>query len=177
MDRTYITENDIATRYLRGQLTAEETREFEAIFMEDEELLELLELDSILSAHAGKAFETAAKEPRRGARKGYVQILCGVAAGVLLTLLVSVLQRNEEVMLDTFGIAQIEYFDELRSLSPDQIQNRKIDLARETQHLVLVIDTGSISAKLYDVVIRDENEKMVASIRNIAGSETGGIND
>lgn len=47
MDRKYIEENDIAGRYLRGQLTPEETIEFEVYLIDNPELIKELEMDTV----------------------------------------------------------------------------------------------------------------------------------
>ncbi|MEP4890204.1 MAG: hypothetical protein ABJV04_09285 [Aliiglaciecola sp.] len=48
MDRDYIESNDIANRYMQGKLCAEECEEFEVYLMENSEIVEQLELDSML---------------------------------------------------------------------------------------------------------------------------------
>ncbi|MFA3791539.1 hypothetical protein AB6T38_10505 [Aliiglaciecola sp. SL4] len=48
MDRDYIESNDITNRYMQGKLCAEECEEFEVYLMENSEIVEQLELDSIL---------------------------------------------------------------------------------------------------------------------------------
>ena len=57
MDKDYIEEQDIAGKYLRGELTAEEIESFELVFMEDPGLLQRLELDAAFYRHARAAHE------------------------------------------------------------------------------------------------------------------------
>lgn len=58
MDRGYVVAHEIVDRYLRGELSREESEEFEAFFLEDQETLEELELmtalrtPTSLSSHA-----------------------------------------------------------------------------------------------------------------------------
>ncbi|GAB2686956.1 hypothetical protein Q4574_03555 [Aliiglaciecola sp. 3_MG-2023] len=48
MDQEYIQNNDIANRYMQGKLCAEESEEFEVYLMENSEIVDQLELDSML---------------------------------------------------------------------------------------------------------------------------------
>ncbi|NKB38361.1 MAG: hypothetical protein GKR93_14560 [Gammaproteobacteria bacterium] len=175
MDKTYIEEHDIGGKYLRGELVPEESSAFEEYLMEDGDMLEQLELDSVIFKHSTRAFEEINKKQKNKKWRGFFQIASGMAAGALLMTLISPLFLTEKDMFDSYGIAQIEYFDELRNIDSETVQTRNILLESETQRLILSIDTGEISDSLYDVIISSEsgrNESRI-SIKNISGSETG----
>ena len=177
MDKTYVEDNDIAQKYLRGELAPEEAAEFELYFMEDQQMLEQLEIDSALYKHSAGVFGELETPGTRKLTKwsGIFQIACGAALGALLVALLPSILTKEEKMLDTYGIAQIEYIEELRSTSTERVESRSIDLAGETQRVVLAIDTGVITDTLYDVIISRESgdEGSIIRARNVSGSDTG----
>ena len=50
MDKSYIEQNAIDTKYLRNQLTPEQTEEFEVYLLDHPEMLEQIELDAVLGS-------------------------------------------------------------------------------------------------------------------------------
>ena len=175
MDKTYIDEHDIGGKYLRGELVPEECTAFEEYLMEDELLLEELELDSVISRHSARAFDEIGKKQKNKVWAGIFQIVGGMAAGALLMMFVPQLITTDKTMLDNFGIAQIEYFDETRAMDSGSGVDRTIHLENGAHNLVLVIDTGGISQQEYDIEIRTggEDGQLISTKRNLTASRSG----
>ncbi len=170
MDKDYIEEQDISGKYLRGELTAEEIESFELLFMDDPELLERLELDAAFFRHAGGAHEEIDNVNKNSTWLSFIQVAMGMAAGVLIMTFVPQLTRDDEDLLDTLGIAQVEYIDELRGVDPGKVPTRSIELNSSAENLVIVIDTGDILNMSYDIVINRNsgNRQVVSSVINVA---------
>ncbi len=173
MDKKYIEENDIAMKYLRDRLTPEETDEFETHFLADEALLEQLELDSILLKYTGRAFDHRKNKPQvRPYWINLAQIAGGMIAGAILLVITTTYLNIEDKMQDNIGVAQIEYFDELRSVQAEVMNHKAIDLSPSAASIVLVIDTGEMSNALYDIVISEE-QNIVVSTNKVSAADTG----
>ena len=138
MDKKYIEENGIVTKYLRGQLTPEETSEFEAYFLDKPEIIEQLELDSILIKNTGRAFENLQRAGIRNRWLNLTQIVSAMAAGALLVVILPSMVAEKEVNLEG---AQIEYFETFRS-SETRPQRKLFDVSSEIENLVLVIEVN-----------------------------------
>ena len=175
MDKAYVEEHDIAGKYLRGELTSEEMESFELLFMEDQEMLERLEIDTVLFQHAARAHEQINNAGKNKKWSSFIQLACGMAAGILIMVFVPQMMKNNDDMLDKLGIAQIEYIDDLRSPGPGRVPTKVIELNSSAESLVIVIDTGKIGNISYDIVVNRNsgNQQVVSSAIDVPGSVTG----
>ena len=153
MDKDYIEEQDIAGKYLRGELTAEEIESFELVFMEDPGLLQRLELDAAFYRHARAAHEELKNVNKNNRLSSFIQVAMGMVAGVLIMTFTPQLTRDDDDLLDRLGIAQVEYIDQFRGVAPGKVPTRSIELNSSAENLVIVIDTGDIVNMSYDIVI------------------------
>ncbi len=69
MDKVYIDHNDIIAKYLRGQLTPEESVAFEEYLMDQPALIEQLELDSLLIRTMPEAVKSAESQVKQVVKK------------------------------------------------------------------------------------------------------------
>ena len=170
MDKDYIEEQDIAGKYLRGELTAEEIESFELVFMEDPGLLQRLELDSAFYRHARAAHEELKNANKNNRLSSFIQVAMGMVAGVLIMTFTPQLTRDDDDLLDRLGIAQVEYIDQFRGVAPGKVPTRSIELNSSAENLVIVIDTGDIVNMSYDIVINRNsgNRQVVSSAINVA---------
>ncbi len=170
MDKDYIEEQDIAGKYLRGELTAEEIESFELVFMEDPGLLQRLELDAAFYRHARAAHEELKNVNKNNRLSSFIQVAMGMVAGVLIMTFTPQLTRDDDDLLDRLGIAQVEYIDQFRGVAPGKVPTRSIELNSSAENLVIVIDTGDIVNMSYDIVINRNsgNRQVVSSAINVA---------
>ena len=170
MDKDYIEEQDIAGKYLRGELTAEEIESFELVFMEDPGLLQRLELDAAFYRHARAAHEELKNVNKNNMLSSFIQVAMGMVAGVLIMTFTPQLTRDDDDLLDRLGIAQVEYIDQFRGVAPGKVPTRSIELNSSAENLVIVIDTGDIVNMSYDIVINRNsgNRQVVSSAINVA---------
>ena len=170
MDKDYIEEQDIAGKYLRGELTAEEIESFELVFMEDPGLLQRLELDAAFYRHARAAHEELKNVNKNNRLSSFIQVAMGMVAGVLIMTFTPQLTRDDDDLLDRLGIAQVEYIDQFRGVAPGKVPTRSIELNSSAENLVIVIDTGDIVNMSYDIVVNRNsgNRQVVSSAINVA---------
>ncbi|MCO7224949.1 hypothetical protein [Pleionea sp. CnH1-48] len=174
MDKKYI-EDNIAEKYLRGQLTAEESAEFEAYFMDKPELLEQLELDRIMY-QAMPSAELASKK-EQGLRwfdglflKALVAPLLVGAVGLQL-LVVS--QENKEPELI---VNEPKFFvDTMRSSNISNEQHISITLKDSTPYFKLIITPYAYNQKHTVNIIDSTSSSLIVRAEDILPNDEGVI--
>jgi hypothetical protein len=86
MDDDYISQHDIVRQYLKGKLTPEETVEFEEYILDKPELLELLEMDSVMVEHLPKEFSSPPKI-EQNKKSGWTPLFSNITAIAACSLL------------------------------------------------------------------------------------------
>ena len=90
MDKQYIDDNDIGIKYLRKQLTPQETEEFEIYLMEHPEMVEALELDSLLdSSVASDVQNTTTNFVRATSERKFTNLAMSFGLGMVAMYLFS----------------------------------------------------------------------------------------
>ncbi|MEO1245661.1 MAG: hypothetical protein AAFX56_08235 [Pseudomonadota bacterium] len=125
MDRHFVERHKLVERYRQGELSVEEQAEFEAFFIDNDELLETLELDQLLES--GMIVDS--KQPVGRELWSLRGWQLPVAAGVLLLLGVSLFynvqlsgeNRDYEAALSRFQSAQTNL--EVLTLAPLRSQS------------------------------------------------------
>ncbi|MEM8815770.1 MAG: hypothetical protein AAGE85_08070 [Pseudomonadota bacterium] len=125
MDRDFIERHKLVERYRQGELSVEEQAEFEAFFIDNDELLETLELDQLLES----GMIAGLKQPGGREARPLSGWQLPIAAGVLLLLGISLFynvqlsneNRDYEAALSRFQSAQSNL--EVLTLAPLRSQS------------------------------------------------------
>lgn len=157
IDADYISQHDIAQRYLQGKLTPEETVEFEEYLMDKPELLEQLELDSVMVEHLPNVFNSPPKtaQNKRSRWTPLFSHITAIAACSLLAVTLWLGQPNSEIS-PNFS-PNIVYLENYRSATNITTLSFKLDEAFK----VIAIDVPPNSGNEFDLKIVDTNGQYV----------------
>jgi hypothetical protein len=154
MDDEYITQNDFVQRYLQNKLTPEETVEFEEYILDKPELLERLELDSILTEHLPTAIKVL-PSPILKKMSWWKPLFSNLTAVAACSLLVAVL------LFDKPNYSNISpdviYLEDFRGDQTEFIVN----FAKGSNEKVIIIQPKTFDIDNFKVDIRRENSSLV----------------
>lgn len=170
----YIKQHNLVTRYIRGQLTPEEATEFESYFIDKPELLEQIELETVLYEQIPKVeFQQQGESdssanwlniPMAWMGQSLANTLVAFASSCLLGIgLTLMLLQEEPGIQEAAGIGQVVYTDTYRSSQSDvRIQ---IDLQEEAHTLVLVSPVEVFNQDYQISLIREDSNTHVVSLQ------------
>lgn len=176
MDKQYIEENDIAVRYLRRQLTPEETLEFEAYLIDKPELVKKLELDNVLIKNMPRVMDMF--EKNKPGKNWFIRLpwqaslatiaICFVAAQFIVLGYFEQAGQQDVVISDV----KLNYVEPMRN-----VEQRTIgEYAISDGLVVLSILPADPGAMQFDVSIyRQDTEEPVYEINGIEPQNTGEI--
>lgn len=141
---------NLANRYLKGQLSPDEIVAFEEYILDKPELLEQLELDSILIETLPKIEESRVKPSLFSTFYASWRVLLPTACSLVLFVLL-LLNSNPEIHETT---SQIHYVENVRSASQDRTESIKIEA--DTGVLVLVV-TPLVLSDMHEVILSNAN--------------------
>ncbi|TQV82943.1 hypothetical protein [Aliikangiella coralliicola] len=183
MDKTYIDENDIVAKYLRGQLTPEETIDFETYLIDKPELVELVEMDSVLYK-ALPEVKTKNKKNHIGRETrwfGVFSPFSGLAAVLIVfvgfqlfffDVFDSNRVRNMEISIGDIEFPESSY-ESTRGVSDSGIIT-SIPISNDKKFIALAVETGSFEISKFDVVIRERAEmKIIKKRSSVSLGRTG----
>lgn len=167
--------DDIANRYLQGQLSPEETIAFEEYLMENAEMLEELQLDEMFVESMGSV---EVEQPNNEnttttfALWPSLRWLCLGAIGAYASVaLISLMGTSGETTL--MNIDRVVYLDTLRSSESPQ---RRIVLGEKTEKLVLMLSAGFDQKGPFDVnIVNESTNKVMAEFKSVPKTETDDI--
>jgi hypothetical protein len=167
MDDEYIIQNDIVVRYLRNKLTADEIIAFEEYAMDKPELLEQLELDSVLMETLPDVLATPQKLKTILTKFNWKLVAMPIL-GISLAMNVGFYMVTATNELATPASSQIAYLDMLRN-SPD----RKFTLSLENNkhQIVLVISPSKPGIGEYTVSLAQKDKETIFSGKFFENSE------
>jgi hypothetical protein len=158
MDQQYIEKHDIAHRYLHGRLTPEETQEFEVYLMDNPEMVEVLEVDQLLTVE----LEQTDLQPVSQSKKfSLLNMLFGSPSGASLVTfgccaLLFVLLPQTTTLVGT----DLSQPTDLVSLSETRSGSGSIDavisLSENTSTVILIIQTKYSENGIYNVTVRGQ---------------------
>ena len=130
---------NLANRYLKGQLSADETVAFEEYIMDKPELLEQLELDSVFI----NTLPQLEKEPSHDSffKRVFSQWQVVIPTACSFLFLAMLFVNNEPDLHES--ISQIHYVENLRSASQSRVET--ITIKAETDIIVLVVTPAILS--------------------------------
>ena len=152
MDDEYISQNDIVKRYLHNKLTPEETVEFEEYMLDKAELLERLELDSVLvrqfsktSTKVPQGWLTWFTEPLKASISTFA--LCSAVFGLLFTMQTQTPDWSHSSSMDVIYVSNVRGLTQIdASLSQSQ----------SAETVLLVLQPEGVSRQKYKVSIIDQ---------------------
>ncbi len=163
MDREYIKENHIADRYLRGDLTDEETARFEEYFLSDPDVLDELELteklrqglEDVTTVESVRHPEPESARPWSLFRTPQYAAAATVLLLVSMTVTSLLYQRMEQLeavsMATEPGSVRLVPLMSVRSSGPSGGINR-IETGKDEQ-LILLVDPGPADYASYRVTV------------------------
>lgn len=184
MDDEYIIQNDIVKRYLHNKLTPEETVEFEEYMLNKPELLEQLELDSVMQEHlptALKDVKNATHNSNEGWRlalwnvlsnKTLVHSAFSFAIGVTVVLLINANQTSTPPYSGTIDLVEVS---PLRSSSTQDTPDATYSLSNKADHLVLLIQPDNVESESALVTITNTSDSAEIFSKNVMINNTGDI--
>lgn len=169
MDREFIEQHDIAQRYLHGRLTPEEAEEFEVYLMDNPEMIEELELDSIFVSHTASLKNLEQKPApwwawfwQKPAGASF-STLC-FSVGIMWLSFPWINNEIAEQGADTStGIAGFEakthYFEIERSSNAQT--PRVIEVSNKKLTHVFVLAPADLESSVFDVSILSSNDEEI----------------
>jgi hypothetical protein len=166
MNNEYIIQNDIVGRYLRNKLTADEIIAFEEYAMDKPELLEQLELDSVLMETLPKAYDAKHQKTveKNDIMSTFWQVIVGTPAraslGTFAFCLVCAMSlnviNNGSSLESNYGKQGVEivYISALRS-GDDNLEH-ELPSSRESQNIVLVLQSQLMGFEDFSVSILND---------------------
>lgn len=147
MDDETINQNDIVQRYLQNKLTPEETVEFEEYILDKPELLEQLELDSVL-------VETLPKiKPSHKKRFLWAtSVLPSFLAGSACVAIVSLFFLTQTDSNQNYQSPNIVYLENYRSTNTTTEVN-----SSKSNSSLFVVDTSDLAEDKFDVILQSPN--------------------
>lgn len=137
---------NLTIRYLKGQLSPEETIAFEEYILDKPELLEQLELDSVLIKTLPQIEESRAKESFfTKLLSSWLIVLPTACSFIFLAMLV--MNHNPDIQETA---SQIHYLENLRSANQSRIET--VTIEEDTGILVLVV-TPLILSDMHQVTL------------------------
>lgn len=170
MNADYISQHDIVQRYLKGKLTPEETVEFEEYILDKPELLEQLEVDSVMSEHLPNI---APKRSRRSIFRLLSNLLPWGISALCSVMLVTVLIQNRDTTDLIQNNSQIYYVENLRSMHSSKQES--ISVNEDTTALVVVLTPQVLSVKHQIKLLDSASHELIYSNEQTL-SEFGQLN-
>lgn len=182
MNDEYIKQHDLVSRYLHNKLTPEETVEFEEYILDKPEILEQLELDSVLieTLPMMQMAEPQSPDNKIGLKLSILQVLFGtpIKASLYLMLSLTIVSTISWKVLypitNTFLPStqnQIIYLETLRAIQPSPNQ---ITIKENTELLIFVLQPNNLVDREFSAQINQiNNENALFSFENIFVSNTG----
>ncbi|NCP65720.1 MAG: hypothetical protein GW763_12760 [Paraglaciecola sp.] len=171
----YINQHDVIRRYLKGKLSAEETLEFEEYMLDKPELLEQLEIESVLVEHLPRAtFKTV----HTSSRWWYIftgkPLWASLSTFALCTLGFSLLSVYHEQPLNVLQSQSIDvlYVSNIRGVDQTDASYSLSSLAETTLLILQPEDTESLS---YQVTVRDHLNRTVVDTTNLRINNNGDL--
>lgn len=184
MDDNYIAENNVAERYLQNKLPPEEAIEFEEYILDKPELLERLELDSILMENLPSALEetkSVSSEPDEDKPSQLWEVIWGkpiihsalsFAFGVLIVLLINV---NTKETLPYSGAIDLVELSPLRSSSAQDVPDATYSLSNGADRIMLLLQPGYVESDNVSVDIVRRSDKQTVYSENVGVNSDGDI--
>ena len=176
MNADYISQHDIVQRYLKGKLTPEETVEFEEYIVDKPELLEELEVDSVMVEHLPK-LKTAAQRLRPSSlwmRLFGTPLKASLGTGFAVLLVVALFAphfNQQGRPLD--GNIALYYLSEVRGQAGIE---QTVDVAKTTDTIIFVLDVEIEQSTPYKVsLLNIDSDTRIALSQRYLASEVGEI--
>lgn len=145
LNREQIEQYELIRRYVRDQLTPEETIEFENYFLDKPDLLDQIELETLLYQQLKQADDTSVNKTVEMANHSlasklksvpsFIALAAVVLLGVLLTF-----RLPDTPATSQYSVAQVVYIDQYRSVSAEQRTLIKVNDGIEELVLVASVE-------------------------------------
>lgn len=168
-----IEHDDIAKRYVQGQLSSEENIAFEEYLMEYPEMLDQLQLDQVFMDAMGEVDVLKANSVQEKRLLGVVsgiKWLCFGAIGAYASVAMFSFFNTTNTMMN---VERVIYVDTVRSSDPVQ---KRIALADKNEKMVLMLSAGFDEKGPFDVsIIKVDSQKVIAEFKAVPKTETDDI--
>ncbi len=153
MDNEYVESNDIANKYLRGELTAEELEDFEVYLMDKAELLEELELDMLLQQHLPLVQFDNKQVSSKWLSWPAQPLVASFATLVVCAFSFILYLQIEDGAFKASGKVNLVYISPLRSSS--QEQQATLSIAKGDEQITLVLQPSLIGTESFNIKMFD----------------------
>ena len=171
--REQVENDDVANRFLKRQLSPEETIAFEEYLMEHPELLEQLQLDEMFIESIGSAEVEQAPKIRTAKSSSpwsSIRLLGLGAIGAYASVALFSLVNTTSTMIN---IDRVVYVDTVRSFDPVQ---KHIELGDSNEKMVLMLSAGFDQTGPFDVsIVKEDTSEIVAVFKGVPKTETDDI--
>ncbi len=176
MNKEYIEQHEIAHRYLAGSLCAEEIEQFEVYLMEHPQMLEELELNSIIKTHASAykpKITSTSKWRSLFTQPLYVSFSTAVVSLFCFAMFLTIADIHFSPTSTNHAKTSLIYLETQRSSSPLGSAT-DINIKEANELLVFSMSVSAEPNQQFDVFIKSSNGSMVATL-NGSGNEYGDL--
>lgn len=160
IDKAYIEENNVINKYVNGKLSAEESAEFEAYFIDKPELLEQIELELVLKENIPLVVSHSKKPSILSLWFGtWPKVIFAMSISVFAGVLVSnVIVNHEAKFLQ--GETHIAYIESFRTTN-NNVDVNTIHINNRVKQLVLVYTPVYPQEKRFKIIVIASKTKKV----------------
>lgn len=158
MDADYISRHEIAKRYLQGKLTTEESVEFEEYILDKPELLEQLELDSVMVDSLPKVYPTSVEVASKPLFKFMLNwkktfATTSILSCCLLLVMTIKLSVYSGGNLTSQTSPDLIFFEVVRGNADEAV----VQYNGSQTSKIFVIDVGGESLAHYDILLEEKD--------------------
>ncbi len=168
MDREFIEQHDIAQRYLHGRLTPEEAEEFEVYLMDNPEMVEEFELDSLFKTYASSRSFAKNSVAWLSNKKHWLSGFVSSALTFVACAFMFVTLTPTEINNSPAYWAQVIYLESKRGDSVGQAFD--IQLPANQGALAIVFAPEQTAFSSFDVILADEQSRPIHQFKGVKRS-------
>ncbi|MFC3122761.1 hypothetical protein [Agaribacter flavus] len=181
MSREQIEQNNIAMRYLRKQLSADDEAEFEAYLLEHPELIESLEVDAVFTKHIQATQQVVNLKEHRLKKMFASHALTAFGSAAACALFFLTVQPSPE---DTFDYAagslqEIVFEGDYRNFGVTQEKSKNTaNVTTMSDFVVLKMPVSAdfdIQNQAYVVITQADSDEELVRVENLQVSEFGDV--